>query len=113
MCLYRKWLQNQAGGYLFDTSHYPRSAEELFGILSPRIVVLGINPHGSDNGVIGNEENSIIRPALRSCGLPAIDGPRGADVAIAKAASGAYDCVLAMYHDQALIPLKLTGDRSG
>jgi len=96
---------------ILRTTH--AALQELFGILSPRIVVLGINPHGSDNGVIGNEENSIIRPALRSCGLPAIDGPRGADVAIAKAASGAYDCVLAMYHDQALIPLKLTGDRSG
>jgi 4-phospho-D-threonate 3-dehydrogenase / 4-phospho-D-erythronate 3-dehydrogenase len=86
---------------------------KLFNIKKPRIVVLGINPHGSDNGVIGNEENSIIKPALAACKLSGVDGPRGADVAIHQAATGAYDCVLAMYHDQALIPLKLTGDETG
>ncbi|HQO37842.1 MAG TPA: 4-hydroxythreonine-4-phosphate dehydrogenase PdxA [Candidatus Omnitrophota bacterium] len=85
----------------------------LFGIRKPKIVVLGINPHGSDNGVIGNEENTVIRPAIRSCRFPGVSGPLGADVAITKAAAGMYDCVLAMYHDQAMIPLKLTGDRTG
>lgn len=85
----------------------------FFNIRHPKIIVLGINPHGSDNGVIGNEENTVIRPAVRSCRLLGVHGPAGADVAIAKASSGAYDCVLAMFHDQALIPLKLTGDKTG
>ncbi|HQJ15111.1 MAG TPA: 4-hydroxythreonine-4-phosphate dehydrogenase PdxA [Candidatus Omnitrophota bacterium] len=87
--------------------------QRLFGIRKPRIIVLGLNPHGSDNGIIGNEENSVIRPALRACRLAGVTGPIGADVAIAQARAGMYDCALAMYHDQALIPLKLTGDRTG
>lgn len=87
--------------------------KRFFGIRNPKIIVLGINPHGSDNGVIGSEENSIIGPAIRASGVQGVYGPLGADVAIAKAYAGAYDCVLAMYHDQALIPLKLTGDRTG
>ena len=87
--------------------------QNLFGIRNPKIIALGINPHGSDNGIIGNEENSIIKPALAACKLSGVDGPRGADVAISQAAQGRYDCILAMYHDQALIPLKLTGDQAG
>ncbi|MFA5100348.1 MAG: 4-hydroxythreonine-4-phosphate dehydrogenase PdxA [Candidatus Omnitrophota bacterium] len=86
---------------------------KLFGIRNPKIIALGINPHGSDNGIIGNEENSIIGPALAACKLRGVDGPIGADVAISQAAAGRYDCILAMYHDQALIPLKLTGDQAG
>ncbi|MDD5348157.1 MAG: 4-hydroxythreonine-4-phosphate dehydrogenase PdxA, partial [Candidatus Omnitrophica bacterium] len=91
------------------------SLRELFGIRVPRLVVCGINPHGSDNGVIGSEENEVIRPAVRVLKkrFPAIDGPLGADVAIARALQKKYDCVIAMYHDQALIPLKVLGDESG
>jgi 4-hydroxythreonine-4-phosphate dehydrogenase len=87
--------------------------QNFFGISKPRIIVLGINPHGSDNGVIGNEEGSIILPAIKKSRLSGVSGPCGADVGIAKAAAGKFDCILAMYHDQALIPLKLTGDRRG
>ena len=86
---------------------------KFFGISKPRIIVLGINPHGSDNGVIGNEEVSIILPAIKKSRLSGVSGPCGADVGIAKAAAGKFDCILAMYHDQALIPLKLTGDQRG
>jgi 4-hydroxythreonine-4-phosphate dehydrogenase len=93
------------------TTH--NALRKFFGIGKPRIIVLGINPHGSDNGVIGTEEESIIRPAIRACRLSGVSGPCGADVGIAKAAAGKFDCILAMYHDQALIPLKLTGDRRG
>jgi 4-hydroxythreonine-4-phosphate dehydrogenase len=87
----------------------------LFGIKDPRLVVCGINPHGSDNGLIGDQENRVIRPALQALRkkFPLIDGPMGADVAIHQAKEGKYDCVIAMYHDQALIPLKLLGDGSG
>ena len=87
----------------------------LFGIKSPRLVVCGINPHGSDNGLIGDQENRVILPALQALRkkFPRIDGPMGADVAIHLAKEGKYDCVIAMYHDQALIPLKLLGEGSG
>lgn len=89
--------------------------KNLFGLKQPRLVVCGINPHGSDNGLIGNEENLIIRPAVRELQkkIKYIDGPMGADVAISKAKEKIYDCVIAMYHDQALIPLKLLGDETG
>ena len=88
---------------------------EMFGIKKPRLVVCGINPHGSDNGLIGDEENKVILPALKALKnkFPGLSGPLGADVAIAKAQEGLFDGVVAMYHDQALIPLKLTGDETG
>jgi 4-hydroxythreonine-4-phosphate dehydrogenase len=92
------------------------SLQRLFLINQPRIVVCGLNPHASDNGVIGSEENRIIKPALeklRALGKLRIDGPLSADAAIFKARQGLYDCVVAMYHDQALIPLKLSGAGEG
>jgi len=93
-----------------------RSLQKLFGIKKPRLVVCGLNPHASDNGVIGAEENRIIKPVLkklRSSLRVDIDGPLSADAAIARAAAGDYDCVIAIYHDQALIPLTLTVKDSG
>ncbi len=92
------------------------SLRDIFGIKNPRIAVCGLNPHASDNGLIGTEENKIIKPALEGLRLRIkadIDGPLPSDVAIARANMGKYDCVVAMYHDQALIPLKLTGYGSG
>jgi len=76
---------------------------------SPRIAVLGLNPHASDNGRFGTEEAEIIGPAvdtLRSRGIQAF-GPLPADTAFHKAAGGEFDAVVAMYHDQGLGPLKL------
>ena len=92
-----------------------KSLKELFLIKNPRIVVCGLNPHASDNGLIGKEENRIIKPVLRSLKrkIVYIDGPLSADVAIAKAKQKKYDCVIAMYHDQALIPLKILDPHTG
>jgi len=93
-----------------------RALKELFDIGRPHICVLGLNPHASDNGIIGREELDIILPAIikvRSGLRAKIDGPLPADSAIFKAAQGRYDCIVAMYHDQALIPLKLSGMDSG
>ena len=90
--------------------------KDLFGIRRPRLVVCGLNPHASDNGVIGKEELMIISPAVKKTKNRfnlSIDGPLSADAAIYKASLGHYDCVIAMYHDQALIPLKLTGIQTG
>ena len=93
-----------------------KSLKRLFLIPSPRIVVCGLNPHASDNGLLGTEENNIIKPVLKRLNpliAHSIDGPFSADVAISRACKNKYDCVVAMYHDQALIPLKLSGSSTG
>ncbi|MCU0452627.1 MAG: 4-hydroxythreonine-4-phosphate dehydrogenase PdxA [Bacteroidetes bacterium] len=80
-----------------------------FGIPRPKIAVLGLNPHAGENGHIGREEVEIILPALevvRAAGIIA-DGPFPADAFFGKKRHTSYDAVLAMYHDQGLIPLKL------
>ncbi|MGA2775058.1 MAG: 4-hydroxythreonine-4-phosphate dehydrogenase PdxA [Candidatus Omnitrophota bacterium] len=90
------------------------SLRELFRVKKPRIVVCGLNPHASDNGVIGDEENQVIIPALKKIRHKTfIKGPVSADIAVALAKNKKYDCVIAMYHDQALIPLKLTSFETG
>ena len=92
-----------------------QSLKKIFLIKHPRIVVAGLNPHASDNGLIGCEENKIIKPVLNKAKslIRYIDGPLSADVAISKARQKEYDCVIAMYHDQALIALKLLGILTG
>jgi 4-hydroxythreonine-4-phosphate dehydrogenase len=85
-----------------------RSLVEDFGIRKPRIAVLGLNPHAGDNGLIGNEEERIILPALRKAkenNILAI-GPFPADGFFGSGAFTKFDGILAMYHDQGLIPFK-------
>ncbi len=91
------------------------SLRRLFSVGKPRIAVCGLNPHASDNGLIGNEENQVIIPAIKRLApeIKHIAGPLSADVAIAKTRQKEYDCAIAMYHDQALIPLKVLGDSLG
>jgi 4-hydroxythreonine-4-phosphate dehydrogenase len=79
-----------------------------FGIPKAKIAVLGLNPHAGDNGILGHEENEVIIPALekaRNKGIMAI-GPFPADGFFGSGAYTKYDAVLAMYHDQGLIPFK-------
>ena len=89
--------------------------KKMFLIKAPRIVTCGLNPHASDNGIIGSEENEIIKPALEKLRtkIEHLDGPMSADVAVLKAKEKKYDCVIAIYHDQALIPLKLSSKLTG
>lgn len=80
------------------------------GIRRPRIAVAGLNPHAGENGAFGDEESRIIRPAierLNTADLADFSGPAVPDAVFREAARGGYDGVLAMYHDQGLIPLKL------
>lgn len=80
------------------------------GIRRPRIAVAGLNPHAGENGAFGDEESRIIRPAierLNAADLADFIGPAVPDAVFREAARGGYDGVLAMYHDQGLIPLKL------
>ena len=86
-----------------------------FALKNPRIVLCGLNPHASDNGLIGREENNLIAPAVKKIKDKFkfnIVGPISADLAVCKTRDQFYDCVIAAYHDQALIPLKLL-DREG
>jgi 4-hydroxythreonine-4-phosphate dehydrogenase len=81
----------------------------LYGIKKPRIGVAALNPHAGEHGLFGDEESRVILPAARAAraqGIPASD-PLPADTLFAKAAKGQYDGIVAMYHDQGLIPLKL------
>ncbi|MCM8796807.1 MAG: 4-hydroxythreonine-4-phosphate dehydrogenase PdxA [Candidatus Omnitrophica bacterium] len=83
---------------------------KLFFIKTPRLAVCAINPHASDNGVIGSEENMLIKPLINKLKtkIATLEGPLPAEIAIVRAFRGQYHCLIAMYHDQALIPLKLT-----
>ncbi|MEQ1710441.1 MAG: 4-hydroxythreonine-4-phosphate dehydrogenase PdxA [Hyphomicrobium sp.] len=79
-----------------------------FGIPAPRIAVAGLNPHAGEGGAIGREDADVIAPAvsrLTAMGLD-ISGPHPADTMFHAAARGRYDAAVAMYHDQALIPIK-------
>jgi 4-hydroxythreonine-4-phosphate dehydrogenase len=80
-----------------------------FGIEMPRIAVAALNPHAGEKGLFGKEESEIIFPAIeraRKAGMN-VSGPLPADSLYPKAASGGFDVVVNMYHDQGLIPLKL------
>jgi 4-hydroxythreonine-4-phosphate dehydrogenase len=82
--------------------------EHDFGIARPRIAVAGLNPHAGEGGLIGREETDLIAPVvseLAAAGL-AVSGPYSADTLFHAEARATYDAVVAMYHDQALIPIK-------
>ncbi len=92
-----------------------KSLIQDFGIRKPKIAVLGLNPHAGDNGVIGNEEKNIIIPAIvkaKEEGM-LVYGPYSADGFFGNGAYKNFDAVLAMYHDQGLIPFKTIAFNSG
>jgi 4-hydroxythreonine-4-phosphate dehydrogenase len=85
-----------------------RDLRERFGLAAPRLALAGLNPHAGENGTMGLEDRDVIAPAvadLRREGIAA-DGPYPADTLFHARARRRYDAVLAMYHDQALIPIK-------
>ena len=87
------------------------SARELprFGITRPRLAVAGLNPHAGEDGLLGPEEQTVLRPAIEAAqkrGLQ-IDGPFPGDTVFGRAVRGEFDAVIACYHDQGLIPVKL------
>ena len=80
-----------------------------FGIRAPRLGVAGLNPHAGEAGLLGREDDDVIRPAVlesRAAGVT-VDGPFPADTLFVRAARGEFDAVIAMYHDQGLVPVKL------
>ena len=87
------------------------AARELprFGLAHPRLALAGLNPHAGEEGLIGDEEQRVLRPEVEAAcarGI-AIQGPFPGDTVFGRAARGEFDAVIACYHDQGLIPVKL------
>lgn len=88
-----------------------QDAMKQLNITHPKIAVAGFNAHSSENGLFGDEEEISIIPAIKRCQQRGInvDGPVPPDTVFVKAMAGQYDVVVAMYHDQGHVPLKLSG----
>jgi 4-hydroxythreonine-4-phosphate dehydrogenase len=87
------------------------TARELprFGLDAPRLALAGLNPHAGEDGLMGGEEERVLRPAVlaaRARGI-GIEGPFPGDTVFLRASRGEFDAVIACYHDQGLIPVKL------
>ncbi len=92
-----------------------RELRERFGLAAPRLALAALNPHAGDGGAIGHEERDILVPAVeraRAAGVN-VEGPLPADTLFVRAVRGDFDAVIALYHDQGLIPLKLMGFETG
>jgi 4-hydroxythreonine-4-phosphate dehydrogenase len=86
------------------------SLKRDFRIKNPRIAILGLNPHAGEHGILGSEEREIIEPAvaeIKKLGIDAV-GPLPADAFFGKQNYKSFDAILAMYHDQGLIPVKMS-----
>jgi 4-hydroxythreonine-4-phosphate dehydrogenase len=87
------------------------TARELprFGYLRPRLALAGLNPHAGEHGVIGREDEAVLRPAVEAACARGVNvtGPWPGDTVFGRAARGEFDAVIACYHDQGLIPVKL------
>ncbi|MGP1346671.1 MAG: 4-hydroxythreonine-4-phosphate dehydrogenase PdxA [Phycisphaerales bacterium] len=96
-------------GRVCETIELGRQALEDLGVEAPRIAVCGLNPHAGEQGKFGDEERRIIEPAIRIAQQRGINatGPHPADTVFNAALKGKHDLVVAMYHDQGLIPVKL------
>jgi 4-hydroxythreonine-4-phosphate dehydrogenase len=86
-----------------------QTLHERFGLKTPRIAVAGLNPHAGEGGMFGDEEKTIITPAIHGARNQGFDvtGALPPDTVFYQAANGRYDAVVSMYHDQGLIPFKL------
>jgi 4-hydroxythreonine-4-phosphate dehydrogenase len=97
----------------------PAWLDELFGLVAaelprfgypvPRLAVAGLNPHAGEHGVIGTEDDEVIAPAVQRAQAAGLDvrGPFPADTLFGRAMRGEFDAVIACYHDQGLVPIKL------
>jgi 4-hydroxythreonine-4-phosphate dehydrogenase len=96
-------------GRLRDAIELTQEALPRFGWAHPRIAVAGLNPHAGEHGLLGHEEETIITPVVAGCREAGIDvrGPFPADTLFLRAVRGEFDVVVACYHDQGLVPVKL------
>jgi 4-hydroxythreonine-4-phosphate dehydrogenase len=94
---------------LRDTIELTAMELPRFGWPSPRLALAGLNPHAGEHGLMGLEDDAVLVPAVAACRAQgiAIDGPLPADTVFVRAMRGEFDAVVACYHDQGLIPVKL------
>lgn len=94
---------------IVETIRLGDEAMKLLGRARPRIAVCGLNPHAGEHGLFGTEDEEFIKPAVEACRARGIgcEGPVAADTIFFKAARGSHDLIVAMYHDQGHIPMKL------
>lgn len=94
---------------LLDVIRLGAEACSRLGVASPRIAVCGLNPHAGEHGLLGTEDRDVIAPAIAAAAATGLHcrGPFPGDTIFGAAARGDYDLVVAMYHDQGLIPVKL------
>lgn len=100
---------------VFQVIARARQACQDLGLAHSRVVVCGLNPHAGEGGTLGSEEIEIILPAVRAAqekGL-SVEGPLSADTVFYRAFRGDFDAVVAMYHDQGLVPLKMVAFDTG
>lgn len=99
-------------GSVIELTH---DALRELGVGSPTIAVAGLNPHASDGGLLGEEEETEIAPAIEHARNEGIDveGPESPDTVYFRAARGEFNCVVSLYHDQGHIPIKLLGFERG
>ncbi|MGE5424867.1 MAG: 4-hydroxythreonine-4-phosphate dehydrogenase PdxA [Syntrophothermus sp.] len=91
------------------------SLKRDFGIVNPRIAVLSLNPHAGDNGLLGKEDDTVVRPAIQACYQEGdmVFGPFSADGFFGSGSFTKFDGILAMYHDQGMVPFKLLSFEEG
>ena len=96
---------------LIRTIALAEQALPRFGVAQPRIAVAGLNPHAGEDGLLGLEDDEVLRPAIESCQADGVNvtGPFPGDTVFLRALRGEFDVVIAAYHDQGLIPVKLVG----
>jgi len=105
----REVVANLTSGLVLETGRIvARDLSARFGIARPRLAVAGVNPHAGEHGVLGEEDATIVAPAVKRLQADGIDavGPLPADTMFHARARAGYDVALCMYHDQALIPIK-------
>ena len=96
-------------GAVFDPIDLGHAALQRLGVAAPRVAVCGLNPHAGENGQFGDEEQRVITPAIEMARAQGIDvsGPFPADTLFTPAMREKFDLIVAMYHDQGLIPVKM------
>jgi len=97
------------GALLNDVIALTASELPRFGFARPRLALAGLNPHAGEHGVIGCEDQTVLEPAVRASRSAGVEivGPLPADTVFVRAMRGEFDAVIACYHDQGLIPVKL------